>query len=73
MTTRPKNWRQDLIQVEVEEPTVEIKLTESDLNFLIEDIEVDEEIFKQGVEEGCEHCRKMLDLLTRLRKMRGDF
>ena len=80
MTTRPQNWRKDLIQLEVEKPTIEIKLTEKELNSLIGLIEVDEEILKQSVEEDeskglepSEYCTTLLNLLTRLQELRGDF
>lgn len=81
MTTRPKNWRQDLIEIEVEKkPTVEVKLTTRELTLLIEELEVNKEIYEQMIREEQErgnepHPRhfEILNLLTRLHELRGDF
>ena len=80
MTTRPKNWRQDLIQLEVKKPTVDVKLTERELKYLIETLEVNEVFYKESIEEEQERGNEpsdfdvtMLDLLTRLHELRGDF
>lgn len=81
MTTRPKNWRQDLINIEVEKkPTVEVKLTTRELTLLIEELEVNKEVYEQMIREEQErgnepHPRhlEILDLLTRLHELRGDF
>ena len=51
MTTRPKNWRQDLIDIEVEKPTVDVKLTERELKYLIETLEVNEVFYKESIKE----------------------
>ena len=88
MTTRPKNWRRDLIDIEVDswsdltvsKPTVEVKLTEKELKYLIETLEVNEVFYKESIKEEQERGNKpsdfdvtMLDLLTRLQELRGDF
>lgn len=88
MTTRPKNWRRDLIDLEVDswsdltvsKPTVEVKLTEKELKYLIETLEVNEVFYKESIKEEQERGNEpsefdvtMLDLLTRLQELRGDF
>lgn len=88
MTTRPKNWRQDLIDIEVDswsdltvsKPTVEVKLTERELTLLIEELEVNKEVYEQMIREEQERGNEpyprhleVLDLLTRLHELRGDF
>ena len=80
MTTRPKNWRRDLIEIEVEKPTVEVKLTTRELTLLIEELEVNREVYEQMIREEQERGNEpyprhleILDLLTRLHEMRGDF
>lgn len=80
MTTRPKNWRKDLIDIEVERPTVEVKLTDKELKYLIETLEVNEVFYKESIKEEQERGNEpsdfdvtMLDLLTRLHELRGDF
>ena len=81
MTTRPKNWRQDLIDIEVEKkPTVEVKLTTRELTLLIEELEVNKEVYEQMIREEQERGNEpyprhleILDLLTRLHELRGDF
>ncbi len=80
MTTRPKNWRQDLIEIEVEKPTVEVRLTERELTLLIEELEVNKEVYEQMIREEQERGNEpyprhleILDLLIRLHEMRGDF
>ena len=88
MTTRPKNWRQDLIDIEVdswsditvEKPTVEVKLTEKELKYLIETLEINEVFYQESIKEEQERGNEasdfdvtMLDLLTRLQELRGDF
>ena len=88
MTTRPKNWRRDLIDIEVdswsditvEKPTVEVKLTEKELKYLIETLEINEDFYKESIKEEQERGNEpsdfdvtMLDLLTRLHELRGDF
>ena len=80
MTTRSKNWRQDLIQLEVEKPTVEVKLTNKELKYLIETLEINEDFYKESIKEEQERGNEssdfdvtMLDLLTRLQELRGDF
>ena len=88
MTTRPKNWRRDLIDIEVDswsdltvsKPTVEVKLTDKELKYLIETLEVNEVFYKESIKEEQERGNEpsdfdvtMLDLLTRLQELRGDF
>ena len=88
MTTRPKNWRQDLIDIEVDswsdltvsKPTVEVKLTNKELKYLIETLEINEVFYKESIKEEQERGNEpsdfdvtMLDLLTRLQELRGDF
>jgi hypothetical protein len=88
MTTRPKNWRQDLIDIEVDswsdltvsKPTVEVKLTNKELKYLIETLEINEDFYKESIKEEQERGNEpsdfdvtMLDLLTRLQELRGDF
>ena len=88
MTTRPKNWRRDLIDIEVdswsditvEKPTVEVKLTDKELKYLIETLEINEDFYKESIKEEQERGNEpsdfdvtMLDLLTRLQELRGDF
>lgn len=88
MTTRPKNWRRDLIDIEVdswsditvEKPTVEVKLTNKELKYLIETLEINEDFYKESIKEEQERGNEpsdfdvtMLDLLTRLQELRGDF
>ena len=88
MTTRPKNWRRDLIDIEVdswsditvEKPTVEVKLTEKELKYLIETLEINEVFYQESIKEEQERGNEpsdfdvtMLDLLTRLQELRGDF
>ena len=88
MTTRPKNWRRDLIDIEVdswsditvEKPTVEVKLTDKELKYLIETLEINEVFYKESIKEEQERGNEpsdfdvtMLDLLTRLQELRGDF
>lgn len=88
MTTRPKNWRQDLIDIEVdswsditvEKPTVEVKLTNKELKYLIETLEINEVFYQESIKEEQERGNEpsdfdvtMLDLLTRLQELRGDF
>lgn len=88
MTTRPKNWRRDLIDIEVdswsditvEKPTVEVKLTNKELKYLIETLEINEVFYKESIKEEQERGNEpsdfdvtMLDLLTRLQELRGDF
>ena len=59
MTTRPKNWRQDLIDIEVdswsditvEKPTVEVKLTNKELKYLIETLEINEVFYQESIKE----------------------
>jgi hypothetical protein len=79
MTTRPKNWRQDLIEIE-KKPTVEVKLTNKELKYLIETLEINEVFYKESIKEEQERGNEpsdfdvtMLDLLTRLQELRGDF
>ena len=88
MTTRPKNWRRDLIDIEVDswsdltvsKPTVEVKLTNKELKYLIETLEINEVFYKESIKEEQERGNEpsdfdvtMLDLLTRLQELRGDF
>ena len=88
MTTRPKNWRRDLIDLEVdswsditvEKPTVDVKLTDKELKYLIETLEINEDFYKESIKEEQERGNEpsdfdvtMLDLLTRLHELRGDF
>lgn len=88
MTTRPKNWRQDLIDIEVDswsdltvsKPTVDVKLTEKELQYLIETLEINEVFYKESIKEEQERGNEpsefdltMLGLLERLREKRGDF
>lgn len=88
MTTRSKNWRRDLIDIEVdswsditvEKPTVEVKLTEKELKYLIETLEINEVFYQESIKEEQERGNEpsdfdvtMLDLLTRLQELRGDF
>lgn len=88
MTTRPKNWRRDLIDIEVdswsdltvEKPTVDVKLTNKELKYLIETLEINEDFYKESIKEEQERGNEpsdfdvtMLDLLTRLQELRGDF
>ena len=88
MTTRPKNWRQDLIDIEVDswsdltvsKPTVEVKLTNKELKYLIETLEINEVFYQESIKEEQERGNEpsdfdvtMLDLLTRLQELRGDF
>lgn len=80
MTTRTKNWRQDLIDIEVEKPTVDVKLTNKELKYLIETLEINEDFYKESIKEEQERGNEpsdfdvtMLDLLTRLQELRGDF
>ena len=88
MTTRPQNWRQDLIDIEVDswsdltvkKPTVEVKLTNKELKYLIETLEINEDFYKESIKEEQERGNEpsdfdvtMLDLLTRLQELRGDF
>jgi hypothetical protein len=88
MTTRPKNWRQDLIDIEVDswsdltvsKPTVEVKLTNKELKYLIETLEINEVFYEESIKEEQERGNEpsdfdvtMLDLLTRLQELRGDF
>ena len=79
MTTRPKNWRQDLIEIE-KKPTVEVKLTNKELKYLIETLEINEVFYQESIKEEQERGNEpsdfdvtMLDLLTRLQELRGDF
>jgi hypothetical protein len=80
MTTRPQNWRRDLIQLEVEKPTVEVKLTNKELKYLIETLEINEVFYEESIKEEQERRNEpsdfdvtMLDLLTRLQELKGDF
>ena len=80
MTTRPQNWRRDLIKLEVEKPTVEFTLTEKELKYLIETLEVNEVFYKESIKEEQERGNEpsdfdvtMLDLLNRLYELRGGF
>ena len=88
MTTRSQNWRQDLIDIEVDswsdltvsKPTVEVKLTNKELKYLIETLEINEVFYKESIKEEQERGNEpsdfdvtMLDLLTRLQELRGDF
>ena len=80
MTTRSQNWRQDLIEIEVEKPTVEVKLTNKELKYLIETLEINEVFYQESIKEEQERGNEpsdfdvtMLDLLTRLQELRGDF
>lgn len=88
MTTRSQNWRRDLIDIEVdswsditvEKPTVDVKLTEKELKYLIETLEINEVFYQESIKEEQERGNEpsdfditMLDLLTRLQELRGDF
>ena len=80
MTTRPLNWRRDLIEIAVEKLPVEVKLTNKELQYLIETLEINEVFYQESIKEEQERGNEpsdfdvtMLDLLTRLQELRGDF
>lgn len=57
-----------------------IKLTEKELKYLIETLEINEDFYKESIKEEQERGNEpsdfdvtMLDLLTRLQELRGDF
>lgn len=88
MTTRPQNWRKDLIELEVDswsdvtvsKPTVEVKFTDKELKYLIETLEINSVFYEESIKEEQERGNEpsdfdvtMLDLLNRLYELRGDF
>ena len=80
MTTRPLNWRRDLIEIAVEKLPVEVKLTNKELQYLIETLEINEVFYQESIKEEQERGNEpsdfdvtMLNLITRLHELRGDF
>lgn len=58
----------------------EIKLTEKELQYLIETLEINEVFYQESIKEEQERGNEpsdfdvtMLNLITRLHKLRGDF
>ena len=80
MTTRPLNWRRDLIEIAVEKLPVEVKLTNKELQYLIETLEINKVFYEESIKEEQERGNEpsdfdvtMLNLITRLQELRGDF
>ena len=80
MTTRPLNWRRDLIEIAVEKLPVEVKLTNKELQYLIETLEINKVFYEESIKEEQERGNEpsdfdvtMLNLITRLHELRGDF
>lgn len=80
MTLKVQHWRQDLIRIEVEKPTVEFTLTEKELKYLIETLEVNSVFYEESIREEQERGNEpsdfdvtMLDLLNRLYELKGGF